>query len=121
VIDASAIDPNRPKVIGEAEIGAANDFQVIRGTWVTDGEIISRLICHLDIVVDERRVRIPENVGIRLVFHHDQENMIERSKRRLHLNRKLIGTGNAAAQRRRGDRREKHSGQINPPSSFYHR
>jgi hypothetical protein len=41
--------------------------------------------------------------------------MIKLPNRRLFLDRKLIGIGEAAAQRYRGDRQEKHSGQFNPP------
>jgi hypothetical protein len=47
---------------------------------MADGEIVARLVGHLRVRVDERRVRIAEDVGVGLILHHDEKDMIEPSE-----------------------------------------
>jgi hypothetical protein len=47
---------------------------------MTDREIVGRPIHCGCVFVDERGDRVPEDIGVGLVFHHDQEHMIEFSK-----------------------------------------
>jgi hypothetical protein len=69
-----------------------------------DREVIRRLVRDVFICVDVRRIRIAENVGVGLVFHHDEENVIEPSEAALwHL--KLDGIGDTDAQRSHGSDR----------------
>ena len=44
---------------------------------MADRKILSGLVRDLCVRVDERRVRIVQDVGVGLVLHHDEENMIE--------------------------------------------
>jgi hypothetical protein len=82
---------------------------------MADGEIVRRLVCDILVGVDERRVGIAENVGVGLVLHHDQEDMIELSERRLVLDRELIGIADARAQRSHSNGREELPGHSYPP------
>ena len=42
-----------------------------------DREIVGREIRRLCILIDERRVRIADNLAVPVVFHHDDEHMID--------------------------------------------
>ena len=80
VVDTPKVDPIRPVVIGDTEIGSADHFQIIRCTGVANGVVVRGAICGLRIGVDEGGIRIPENVRICLVLHHDEEYVVESSK-----------------------------------------
>jgi hypothetical protein len=80
-----------------------------------DREVIRRLVRDVFICIDERRIRIAENVGVGLVFHHDEENVIEPSEAaRRYL--KLDGVGDTDAQRNHGDSRDQQLSHNNPLS-----
>src|SRR5580700_10336756 len=47
---------------------------------MADRKILRRLIRHLGVGVDEGRIWIVEDVGVGLIFHHDEEDMIQMSE-----------------------------------------
>lgn len=70
---------------------------------MSNGEVLSRLVDTLGVCVDERRARISEDIGVGLVFHHDQENVIEPTEIALRMFSRYSGANN---QRRRTQREQ---------------
>ena len=47
---------------------------------MADREVVGRLVRDREIGVDERSILIADNIGIRLIFHYDEKNIIELSE-----------------------------------------
>ena len=60
-----------------AEVRSADDFEIIGQAGVRDGEVVRGEVRGLRVVVDERRVRIADDLAVAVIFHHDHEHVIE--------------------------------------------
>lgn len=59
------------------EIRSPNNFQIVRQAWVSHGKIVSGKVRLLGIPVDVWSVGIVKDLGIAVVLHHDQENVVQ--------------------------------------------
>ena len=66
-------------VAANAEIRAADDFQIVGQAGMPDGEIVGREIHFLvgDQAVQVRLVRVIDHLLIAVILHHDDENMVQ--------------------------------------------
>jgi hypothetical protein len=60
-----------------AEVGCANRFEVVGETGMRNGEVVGRQVGGLRIGVDKRCVGVVENLGIAVVLHHDDKDVIQ--------------------------------------------
>jgi len=75
-----------------AEIGAANNFEIVGQAWMTDREVFLREIGFLGQAVDEWSVGIVHDLAVAVVLHHDQKHMVE--LRHPLRSRPLVGQSN---------------------------
>ena len=69
--------PVRRIIVPNTEVRAPDDFQIIRQTRMTDGKIMGGQIRAVREPIEERHVRIADDLTIGMIFHHDQEHVIE--------------------------------------------
>ena len=60
-----------------AEILTTDDFQIVGQAGMGDGEIIVRAIGRFRQLVDKRIIGIADDLAVPVVFHHDDENVIQ--------------------------------------------
>ena len=65
-------------VIGmDTEIGGADDFQVVGEAGMGDGEVVGGAVSALGVLIDEGRVGIVDDLGVAVILHHDDEDVIQ--------------------------------------------
>ncbi len=87
-------------VVQHAEIRTADDLQVIGQAGMANGEIIGREPGVAGQLVGERHERIVDDLRIAVIFHHDQEYMVEMADAMRH--RTFVG-GSRRGKRNRCD------------------
>ena len=74
---AVGIVPVRRVVVDHAKVGTADDFEVIGQAGVPDREEVGCQVFLPGHLVDEGRIAVADDLFVSMVFHHDQEHMIE--------------------------------------------
>jgi len=69
--------PIRRVVVEHAEVGATNGLQIVGEAGVGHGEVILRQAGRPGVLVDERGVRIVQDLAVTMVLHHDHEHVVE--------------------------------------------
>src|SRR5262249_50115574 len=74
---AGAIVPVRRVVAQDAEIRSPHELEVVREARMCHREVPIRGVCRTRIRVRERRVRVSDDLSVRMILHDDQEPMLE--------------------------------------------
>ena len=69
--------PVRVVVGAHAEVRATDDFEIVGGARVADGEVIGGGVRGLGELVRKGGVRVADDLAVAVVFHHDHEDVIE--------------------------------------------
>ena len=64
-------------IVQDAEVRAADDFQIIGQAGMRDREILRREPVAAGQLIGERHGRIADDFGVAVILHHDQKHMIE--------------------------------------------
>lgn len=59
------------------EVRGADYLEIVGQAGMRHCEIVFRQICRFSILVDERRVRIVDDLAVPMVLHHDHKYMIQ--------------------------------------------
>ena len=74
---AGIVVPAWVVVVEHAEVRSANGFQIVRKAGMGDREIVGGQVRISGIPVDERSIRVADDLAVSMIFHHDYKRMIE--------------------------------------------
>ena len=76
---AGGVAPVRGVIAADSKVGASDDFEVIGEAGMADGEVVGGEVdaAGVDLAVQIRLVGVVDDLLVAVVFHHDQEDVIE--------------------------------------------
>ena len=64
-------------IVGNAEVGTADGFEIVGQAGMADAEVVGRQIGGFRHLVKERCIGVADDLPVGMVFHHDQEHVVE--------------------------------------------